>query len=166
MFSRTSVQLFVGDGDVVHGADDAVGGSAVRRGLQSPLESRGHGRRRLREQLNLRPLGHVAPSRFCIIVTRSRLVWSARVASLSLGGELESFQASETSRIIQPRGYEVIRRSVAMVRTFSTSGSGRARRASTLLKHVSDPTRLQVILIFAEGELSSMVHFVISSYKA
>jgi len=27
-----------------------------------------------------------------------------------------------------------------------------ARRASTLLKHVSDPTRLQVILILAEGE--------------
>jgi DNA-binding transcriptional ArsR family regulator len=27
-----------------------------------------------------------------------------------------------------------------------------ARRASVLLKHVSDPTRLQVILILAEGE--------------
>ncbi len=27
-----------------------------------------------------------------------------------------------------------------------------ARRASILLKHVSDPTRLQVILILAEGE--------------
>jgi DNA-binding transcriptional ArsR family regulator len=27
-----------------------------------------------------------------------------------------------------------------------------ARRASTLLKHVSDPTRLQVILILSEGE--------------
>jgi DNA-binding transcriptional ArsR family regulator len=27
-----------------------------------------------------------------------------------------------------------------------------AKRASTLLKHVSDPTRLQVILILAEGE--------------
>jgi DNA-binding transcriptional ArsR family regulator len=28
----------------------------------------------------------------------------------------------------------------------------KARRASILLKHVSDPTRLQVILILAEGE--------------
>jgi DNA-binding transcriptional ArsR family regulator len=28
-----------------------------------------------------------------------------------------------------------------------------ARRASILLKHVSDPTRLQVILLLAEGEL-------------
>ncbi|WZP01045.1 metalloregulator ArsR/SmtB family transcription factor [Isosphaeraceae bacterium EP7] len=28
----------------------------------------------------------------------------------------------------------------------------KARRASTLLKHVSDPTRLQVILILSEGE--------------
>ncbi len=28
----------------------------------------------------------------------------------------------------------------------------RARRASILLKHVSDPTRLQVILILSEGE--------------
>ncbi len=27
-----------------------------------------------------------------------------------------------------------------------------ARRASTLLKHVSDPTRLQLIMILAEGE--------------
>jgi DNA-binding transcriptional ArsR family regulator len=27
-----------------------------------------------------------------------------------------------------------------------------ARRASTLLKHVSDPTRLQVIMILADGE--------------
>ena len=27
-----------------------------------------------------------------------------------------------------------------------------ARRASTLLKHVSDPTRLQVIIILSEGE--------------
>jgi DNA-binding transcriptional ArsR family regulator len=27
-----------------------------------------------------------------------------------------------------------------------------AKRASTLLKHVSDPTRLQVILILSEGE--------------
>jgi DNA-binding transcriptional ArsR family regulator len=30
--------------------------------------------------------------------------------------------------------------------------SQQARRASILLKHVSDPTRLQVILILAEGE--------------
>ena len=30
--------------------------------------------------------------------------------------------------------------------------SHQARRASILLKHVSDPTRLQVILILAEGE--------------
>ena len=29
---------------------------------------------------------------------------------------------------------------------------GQARRASILLKHVSDPTRLQVIVILAEGE--------------
>ena len=29
---------------------------------------------------------------------------------------------------------------------------GQARRASILLKHVSDPTRLQVILILADGE--------------
>lgn len=28
----------------------------------------------------------------------------------------------------------------------------RAKRASTLLKHVSDPTRLQVIVILADGE--------------
>jgi len=27
-----------------------------------------------------------------------------------------------------------------------------AKRASTLLKHVSDPTRLQVILLLSEGE--------------
>ncbi|WP_435011033.1 ArsR/SmtB family transcription factor [Tundrisphaera lichenicola] len=30
--------------------------------------------------------------------------------------------------------------------------SSQARRASILLKHVSDPTRLQVILILADGE--------------
>ena len=30
--------------------------------------------------------------------------------------------------------------------------SHQARRASILLKHVSDPTRLQVILILSEGE--------------
>ncbi len=30
--------------------------------------------------------------------------------------------------------------------------SNQARRASILLKHVSDPTRLQVILILADGE--------------
>jgi DNA-binding transcriptional ArsR family regulator len=34
----------------------------------------------------------------------------------------------------------------------SDNKSGQARRASILLKHVSDPTRLQVITILADGE--------------
>ncbi|MDE2507580.1 MAG: winged helix-turn-helix transcriptional regulator [Planctomycetota bacterium] len=34
----------------------------------------------------------------------------------------------------------------------SDSRAHQARRASIMLKHVSDPTRLQVILILAEGE--------------
>ena len=33
-----------------------------------------------------------------------------------------------------------------------------ARRASILLKHVSDPTRLQVILILSEGERQADSH--------
>jgi DNA-binding transcriptional ArsR family regulator len=44
----------------------------------------------------------------------------------------------------------------AAPRTKAAKGSDQrlqqARRASILLKHVSDPTRLQVILILAEGE--------------
>jgi DNA-binding transcriptional ArsR family regulator len=54
-----------------------------------------------------------------------------------------SAKAATTTKTVAPR---------AKVQRGSEQRFQKARRASILLKHVSDPTRLQVILILSEGE--------------